>query len=66
MKQPKKKTRKKRDRYDILSDKRDRALDHVIVVWSKGPYEDSAKLDRALDLLTLAHAAVTFEYVSGI
>jgi hypothetical protein len=65
MKQPKKKTRKKRDRYDILSDRRDRALDHVIVVWGKGPYEDSAILDRALDLLTLAHAAVTFEYVSG-
>ena len=65
MKQPKKKTRKKRNRFDILSDKRDRALDHVIVVWGEGPCEDPAKLNRALDLLTLAHAAVTFEYVSG-
>jgi hypothetical protein len=65
MKQPKRKSRKKRDQFDILSDKRDRALDHVIVVWGEGPYEDPVKLNRALDRLTLAHAAVTFEYVSG-
>ena len=65
MKPPKKKTRNKRDQFDILSEKRDRALDHVIRVWGHGPDEDPVKLNGALDRLTLAHAAVTFEYVSG-
>ena len=65
MKQPTKKPAKKPDRFDILRDKRDRALDRVIRVWGEGPDEDPEKLNRALDLLTLAHTAVIIEFVSG-
>jgi hypothetical protein len=67
MKQPKKKTRKKRDRFDILCDKRDRALDRVVKLWceSEPSNEGSEELNTALDVLTLAHAAATFEFVGG-
>jgi uncharacterized coiled-coil DUF342 family protein len=58
MKQPKKKTRKKRDSLDKLYDKRDRALEHVVDLWEK-----DKDVNHALDVLTLAHAAATFEFV---
>ena len=56
----KKKTRKKRDSLDALYDKRDRALERVIALWEKD--ED---VNDALDVLTLAHATLTFEIVGG-
>jgi hypothetical protein len=60
MKQPKKKTCKKRDSLDALYDKRDRALDHVIALWAK-----DQDVNHALDVLTLAHATLTFEIIGG-
>ena len=68
MKQPKKKTRKKRDSLDALYDKRDRALERVVDLCIPGtPDEgdDPNELDKALDALTLAHAAATFKFVGG-
>jgi hypothetical protein len=58
MKQPKK-TRKKRDRLDILYDNRDRALERVVALW-----ENDQDVNDALDALTLAHAAATFAFVA--
>jgi hypothetical protein len=65
MKQPKKKTHKKRDSLDALYNKRDRALERVVAIWTRDPDEESVDLNRALDVLTLAHAAATFEFVGG-
>jgi hypothetical protein len=64
MKQPKKK-RKKRDSLDTLYDKRDRALERVVAIWTRDPNEDSVDLNKALDVLTLAHATATFEFAGG-
>jgi hypothetical protein len=63
MKQPKKKTRKKRDSLDTLYNKRDRALEHVVAIWIRDSDKETVDLNRALDVLTLAHAAATFEFV---
>jgi hypothetical protein len=60
MKQPKKKARKKRDSLDTLYDKRDRALERVVALWEK-----DQDVNDALDALTLAHTAATFEFVGG-
>jgi uncharacterized coiled-coil DUF342 family protein len=60
MKQPKKKTRKKRDSLDKLYDKRDRALERVVALWEK-----DQDVNDALDALTLAHTAATFMFVGG-
>jgi hypothetical protein len=60
MKQPKRKTRKKRDSLDTLYDKRDRALERVVALW-----ENDQDVSDALDVLTLAHTAVTFEHFGG-
>jgi uncharacterized coiled-coil DUF342 family protein len=58
--QPKKKTRKKRESLDTLYDKRNRALERVVALWEK-----DQDVNHALDVLTLAHAAATFEFVGG-
>jgi hypothetical protein len=60
MKQPKKKARKKRNSLDILYDKRNRALERVVALWEK-----DQDVNDALDALTLAHTAATFEFVGG-
>jgi hypothetical protein len=65
MKQSKKKTRRKRDSLDTLYDKRDRALERVVAIWTRDLNEESVDLNKALDVLTLAHAAATFEFVGG-
>ena len=56
MKQPKK-TRKKRDPLDTFYDKRDKALERVVALWEK-----DQDVNDALDALTLAHIAATFEH----
>jgi hypothetical protein len=58
MKQPKKKTHPKRNSLDTLNDLRDRALERVIDLWEKGQDD----VIEALDDLTLAHLAATFEF----
>jgi hypothetical protein len=60
MKQPKKKTRKKRDSLDILYDNRDRAVERVVALWKK-----DQDVNDALDVLVLAHVAATFEFAGG-
>jgi hypothetical protein len=59
--------RQKRDSTNTLHRKRDRALERVVALWDKSgaPDEDPEELNRALDVLTLAHVAVTFDFVSG-
>ena len=66
MQTPKKK-RQKRDPLDTLNRKRDTALDRVIELWYRSgtPNEDAEELNKALDVLTLAHAAATFKFVGG-
>ena len=58
MKKPKKKIRRKRDSLATLYNKRDRALERVVALWQK-----NQDVNHALDVLTLAHAAATFEFV---
>ena len=67
MKQPKKKTCKKRDSLDALYDKRGRALERVVAIWKQceDPKEDPDALEKALDALTLTHVAATFKFVGG-
>jgi hypothetical protein len=62
-----KKKRQKRDPLDTLYRKRDRALERVVALWDKSgaPDDDPEDLNRALDVLTLAHTAATFEFVGG-
>jgi hypothetical protein len=62
-----KKKFKKRDPENALCRKRDRALDRVIDVFEKRDDLDSdgEALNKALDALTLAHVAVTFNFISG-
>jgi hypothetical protein len=60
MQQSKKKRRPKRDSLDILYDRRDRAIERVIALWEK-----DQDVNDALDTLTLAHTAATFEFVGG-
>jgi hypothetical protein len=60
MKQLKKKARKKRDSLDILYGKRDRALERVVALWEK-----DQDVNDAVDALTIAHIAATFEQFGG-
>src|SRR4051812_24355132 len=50
--------RQKRDSLDVLYGKRDRALEGVVAVFQKEEGIDGEELNRALDVLTLAHVAV--------
>jgi hypothetical protein len=61
----KKKKRVKEDSLDAFCRKRDRAIERVIAVWEKGEAVDDDELNRALDALTVAHVALTFEWASG-
>ena len=62
-----KKKKVKRVSLDRLHDKRDRALERVITIWLKsgGPEEDPDELNKALDVLTVAHVTASFEFASG-
>jgi hypothetical protein len=64
MQQQKKKKRKKSDPIEILSRKRDRALDRVVAIVKNGETEDD-ELNSALDVLTITHAAATFHFAGG-
>jgi hypothetical protein len=59
-----KKQRHKRDPLDTLYRKRDRALERVVAIYENGEAEDE-ELNTALDVLTLAHTAATFQFVGG-
>lgn len=64
MKKPR--SKKKPGTLAQLDRKRDAALERVLLAWMKDtPDQDPEELNRALDALTLAHAAATFEFVSG-
>jgi hypothetical protein len=69
MKSPKKSSNKPkddhRDSVDKLNRKRDQALERVIAICLKKGALDEDELDKALDVLTVAHATATFEFVSG-
>ena len=56
----KKKTRGERKSLATLYDERDRAVERVVALWRK-----SEDVNSALDVLTLAHTAVTFRFVGG-
>jgi hypothetical protein len=51
---------------DALYRKRDKALERVVAAYKDlDKRDDGEELDRALDALTVAHAAATFEWASG-
>jgi predicted RecB family endonuclease len=56
---------KKEVSLDDLYRKRDRALARVVAVWMRDRGEESEQLNKALDVLTVAHATVAFEFASG-
>jgi hypothetical protein len=64
MKHSKKKKRQARDPLYRIYDKRDRALERVVKAYLKGEDADEDELDKALDVLTVAHAAAAFEFMS--
>jgi hypothetical protein len=61
------KSKKKPDTLAQLDRKRDAAVEWVVAAWTRSdaPDQDPEELHRALDALTLAHAAATFAFVSG-
>lgn len=67
MKSPKRKKQRKRNLIDRLYDQRDRALEHVVDVWLDAQEDkgDPDRLNKALDVLTVAHSKATFEYASN-
>jgi hypothetical protein len=63
----KKQKRNERNSLEAFYKKRDKALERVVAAWEKS---DAADFDieifnKALDELTIAHAAATFEWASG-
>jgi predicted RecB family endonuclease len=54
-----------RDSLDDLYRKRDSALARVVAVWMRDRGEESEELNKALDVLTVAHATATFEFASS-
>jgi hypothetical protein len=56
-----KKKRASRNSLDSLYRKRDRALGRVVGIWLRDVGEDPDELNKALDVLTLAHTTATFE-----
>jgi hypothetical protein len=48
---------------DDLCLKRDEALERVVEIYSKG-YDEEEELNKALDVLTVAHIKATFEQFS--
>jgi hypothetical protein len=65
MEKPKNKKRANRNSLDSLYRKRDRALGRVVGIWLRNVGEDPDELNKALDVLTVAHATATFEFASG-
>lgn len=68
MKPSNKKKRTDHNSLDTLYRKRDRALERVITTWEQSgdSEEKTEELNRALDVLTMAHTAATFEWASGL
>ena len=54
-----------RNSLESLYRKRHRALERVVDVWLKDECEDSEELNKALDVLTVAHLTATFEFASS-
>jgi hypothetical protein len=48
-----------------LDRERANALERVVALWEQGGGEDSEELIKALDILAIAHIAVSFEWASG-
>jgi hypothetical protein len=67
MQKSKKRKRHEPNSLGTLYRKRDRALERVVAIWEKSEEldRDGEELNRALDVLTLAHTTATFEFVSG-
>jgi len=65
MKQSKKKQSNEHNSLDELYHRRQKALERVISTWEKGETAGDDELNRALDALTVAHVAATFEWASG-
>ncbi|WP_369721165.1 hypothetical protein AB8Z38_29475 [Bradyrhizobium sp. LLZ17] len=63
MTKSKKIRRTKLDYIEALSQKRDMALERVVMLWEKG--EDGEEMNNALDILAIAHTAATFDHVGG-
>jgi len=61
------KKKKSNDSLDVFYRKRDRALERVVDAWQRSgaPNDDGEELNKALDALTVAHVAATFEWASG-
>ena len=51
--------------YEDMIAERDSALERVVALWEQGGGEDSDELNKALDVLAIAHTAATFEWASG-
>jgi hypothetical protein len=50
---------------DDLYLKRDAALERVVEIFMKGEDADEDELNKALDVLTVAHVTATFEFAGG-
>lgn len=57
-------TKKEEALLDSLWQKRDEALDRVVEIWMDEEI-DPEELNKALDVLAVAHATATFEHASG-
>jgi hypothetical protein len=44
---------------------RNSALERVVALWEQDGGEDSDELNKALDVLAIAHTAATFEWASN-
>jgi hypothetical protein len=64
MRKPK---RRKEVSLDDLCRKRDKALERVVKLYLKDDYEEQEEdeMEKALDILTVAHIKATFEQFSG-
>jgi hypothetical protein len=51
--------------YEDMIAERDSALERVVALWEQGGGEDSDELNKALDVLAIAHTVATFEWASG-
>jgi hypothetical protein len=69
MKNSKKKRQHERVSVDALYEKRDRALQRVLDLCQKEgnsmDIEEAEELNKALDILAVAHTMVVFEFASG-
>jgi hypothetical protein len=63
-----KKSKKKRvsgNSYESLCKKRDTALERVVAIYLRDDVKDPDELNKALDVLTIAHTMSTFEFASN-